>query len=75
MMNVDVEANAAATAAFAGAPAIVRAQAPLTEVVWGVLGTSATARALIGGLSVKTPGLQDWKALRHLLSVNRCSKT
>jgi ABC-type nitrate/sulfonate/bicarbonate transport system substrate-binding protein len=34
--------TSAATVALAGAPAIVRAQAPLTEVVWGVLGTSAT---------------------------------
>jgi NitT/TauT family transport system substrate-binding protein len=33
---------AASAVAFAGAPAIVRAQAPLTEIVWGVLGTSAT---------------------------------
>jgi len=32
----------AAAVAIAGAPAIVRAQAPLTEIVWGVLGTSAT---------------------------------
>jgi ABC-type nitrate/sulfonate/bicarbonate transport system substrate-binding protein len=32
----------AATVAIAGAPAIVRSQSQLTEVVWGVLGTSAT---------------------------------
>ncbi len=31
-----------ATVAAAGAPAIVRAQQPLTEVIWGVLGVSAT---------------------------------
>ena len=32
----------AATVTVAGAPAIVRAQAPQSEIVWGVLGTSAT---------------------------------
>jgi ABC-type nitrate/sulfonate/bicarbonate transport system substrate-binding protein len=32
----------AAAGAIAGVPAIVRAQQPLTEIVWGVLGTSAT---------------------------------
>lgn len=35
-------AASAAAAAVAGVPAIVRAQQPLTEVIWGVLGPSAT---------------------------------